>query len=103
MDDRDNICDESMTEAFSEPLTAQNEVHVDHPAAAKSTLPISRVKAIMRQDEDVQAVSGDAVFAMSVAAEAFLEILIKESYQYTFKESRKTVNYKDVGESLSFL
>jgi DNA polymerase epsilon subunit 4 len=70
------------------------------PSASKSTFPVSRVKAIMRQDQDVQMVSGDAVYAMAVATEAFLEILAKEAYTFTKAESRKTVQYKDLAKAV---
>lgn len=70
------------------------------PTSSKSTFPVSRVKAIMRQDQDVQLVSGDAVYAMAVAAEAFLEILAKEAYSFTKAESRKTVQYKDLAKAV---
>ena len=96
----------------SESLTSQQQPLTTRPGGAPipppssssktggSLFPVSRIKTIMRQDDEVAVISGDAVFAMAVAAEAFLESLAKESFTFTKMDGRKTVTYKDVAKAV---
>jgi DNA polymerase epsilon subunit 4 len=77
----------------------------------KDSFPLTRVKNIIKQDDEVQLIATDAVFVVSVATELFLEILYsfiqlilvrgRESYAYTKQENRKTVAYKDVAKAVN--
>ena len=100
------------TEPHSEPILPSPIVNMpDSPmidqqeanesSNQKTSFPQTRVKAIMKADKDVQLVSGDSVYAMSIAAELFLEILAKEALVYTRSEGRKTVHYKDVSKAVA--
>lgn len=57
----------------------------------------ARIKTVMKIDKDVHNVTLDGVYAVSVAVEMFLELLAQETAQYTIKEGRKVVMFKDVG------
>ncbi|KAJ3205433.1 RHO1 GDP-GTP exchange protein 2 [Entophlyctis luteolus] len=67
------------------------------PSAVRAPkIPIPRVKAIMKEDEDVLMVGLDAATAMGFAAEMFLEYFGQKCNEFTTKDSRKTVMYKDL-------
>ncbi|KJE92283.1 hypothetical protein CAOG_03284 [Capsaspora owczarzaki ATCC 30864] len=64
------------------------------PSALKASLPLSRVKRIMRSDEDIGLLSADAVFLVTRATEMFVAEFAKKVSADLGK--RKTVQYKDV-------
>lgn len=59
-------------------------------------LPITRVKRIMREDPALEKVSSEFVTSVSACCEIFLGYLVKHAYQYTKRDKRKTVSYKDL-------
>ncbi|KAF9159978.1 hypothetical protein BGX21_003160 [Mortierella sp. AD011] len=79
------------------------------PAKGVSQLPAARVKRIIKEDKDVQMVSNDAVFLISMATELFLESFTAKAFNLAKIEKRKTVYYKDLAtavtqhDSLEFL
>ncbi|KAF9208637.1 hypothetical protein BGZ49_008205 [Haplosporangium sp. Z 27] len=79
------------------------------PAKGVSQLPAARVKRIIKEDKDVQMVSNDAVFLISMATELFLESFTTKAFNLAKIEKRKTVSYKDLAtavtqhDSLEFL
>ncbi|KAI8603936.1 histone-fold-containing protein [Dissophora ornata] len=78
-------------------------------AKGVTVLPVARVKRIIKEDKDVQMVSNDAVFLISLATELFLESFTSKAYNLAKMEKRKTVSYKDLAtavtqyDSLEFL
>ncbi|KAF9354042.1 hypothetical protein BGX26_008195 [Mortierella sp. AD094] len=82
-----------------------------YSGAAKGVtqLPAARVKRIIKEDKDVQMVSNDAVFLISMATELFLESFTAKAFNLAKIEKRKTVSYKDLAtavtqhDSLEFL
>lgn len=61
-----------------------------------TSIPISRIKKIIKEDEDLMRIQPDAVFCVSVAVEKFLSYFVKHAWQYTKRDSRKTVLYRDL-------
>ncbi|KAK3815425.1 MAG: histone-fold-containing protein [Benniella sp.] len=78
-------------------------------AKGVSQLPVARVKRIIKEDKDVQIVSNEAVFLISIATEIFLEGFTAKAFNLAKLEKRKTVLYKDLAtavtqyDSLEFL
>ncbi|KAG0370843.1 histone-fold-containing protein [Gamsiella multidivaricata] len=78
-------------------------------AKGVTVLPVARVKRIIKEDKDVQMVSNDAVFVISLATEMFLESFTSKAFNLAKMEKRKTVSYKDLAtavtqhDSLEFL
>ncbi|KAF9142568.1 hypothetical protein BG015_000750 [Linnemannia schmuckeri] len=78
-------------------------------AQGVTQLPVARVKRIIKEDKDVQMVSNDAVFLISLATELFLESFTAKAFNLAKIEKRKTVSYKDLAtavtqhDSLEFL
>ncbi|KAG0060781.1 hypothetical protein BGZ90_003887 [Linnemannia elongata] len=66
-------------------------------AQGTTQLPVARVKRIIKEDKDVQMVSNDAVFLISLATELFLESFTAKAFNLAKIEKRKTVSYKDLG------
>ncbi|WWC91910.1 uncharacterized protein L201_006862 [Kwoniella dendrophila CBS 6074] len=58
--------------------------------------PISRMKKIIKADKDLDNLSNEAVFMISVATEYFIKHFMEEGYTKARLEKRKTVNYKDI-------
>uniref|UniRef100_A0A7S1SV78 Transcription factor CBF/NF-Y/archaeal histone domain-containing protein n=1 Tax=Tetraselmis chuii TaxID=63592 RepID=A0A7S1SV78_9CHLO len=79
------------------------------PTAAVSTLkeattgvlPVGRVKRIMKQEQTVKAVAGDATFLIAKATEMFLEGLASRSAAQLSKAGRVSVTYSDVASSVA--
>ena len=65
--------------------------------ATPSQVPMARVKRIIKEDPEVDKVASDAVLAISAATEIFLEYFVQHAYQYTKRDKRRTVQYKDLG------
>lgn len=65
------------------------------------SLPLTRIKKIIKEDKDVQKIANDAVICTAVATEVFVEYLVNHAYQYTKRDGRKTVSYKDLGKKFS--
>ncbi|KAI8619406.1 hypothetical protein BC830DRAFT_1104481 [Chytriomyces sp. MP71] len=59
-------------------------------------IPIPRVKAIMKEDEDVLLAGLDGSTALAFAAESFLEYFAKKCLDVAVQERRKTVMYRDM-------
>ncbi|KAF9089981.1 hypothetical protein BGX23_006322 [Mortierella sp. AD031] len=78
-------------------------------AQGVTVLPVARVKRIIKEDKDIQMVSNDAVFLISLATELFLESFTAKAFNLAKIEKRKTVSYKDLAtavtqhDSLEFL
>ncbi|XP_069119059.1 DNA polymerase epsilon subunit 4-like [Argopecten irradians] len=72
-------------------------------------LPMSRVKAIMKSDPDVNLASSEAVVALAKATEMFIQMLSKDAINSTMQSKRKTLQRKDLDtvvdtrDSYSFL
>ncbi|XP_022206169.2 DNA polymerase epsilon subunit 4 [Nilaparvata lugens] len=69
---------------------------VDSKVVRPTRLPISRIKSIMKFDEELNAASQEAVFIITKATELFIEELSKETYQFTLANKKKTLQKKDV-------
>ncbi|KAF9160172.1 hypothetical protein DFQ26_005806 [Actinomortierella ambigua] len=70
-------------------------------ALGTTALPAARIKRIIKEDKDVNMVSNDAVFLISLATELFLESFMSKAYGLAKMEKRKTVFYKDLATAVS--
>ncbi|XP_059473773.1 DNA polymerase epsilon subunit 4-like [Neocloeon triangulifer] len=59
-------------------------------------LPLSRIKQIIKLDEDVDRVNGEAAFLVAKAAELFIQSFAKEVYKVTARSKKKTVQLRDI-------
>lgn len=59
--------------------------------------PAARVKKIVKADRDIDIMSSEAVFMVSVAAEYFIKHFMEEGYTKARLEKRKLINYRDMG------
>ncbi|RPB07664.1 hypothetical protein P167DRAFT_539924 [Morchella conica CCBAS932] len=69
-----------------------------HPA-----LPVSRVKKIIRLDDDVAGCSNSAAFLVTIAAEMFVQYLAEQGLKMTQgdRKQRKTMQYKDLASAVA--
>ncbi|ORY31650.1 histone-fold-containing protein [Naematelia encephala] len=58
--------------------------------------PISRIKRIIRADKELDMMTSEATFMVSVAAEYFIKHFMEEGYTKARLEKRRIVNYKDM-------
>ncbi|CAD6563819.1 MAG: hypothetical protein TREMPRED_001391 [Tremellales sp. Tagirdzhanova-0007] len=58
--------------------------------------PISRIKRIIKADEELDMMTGEACFMVAVAAEYFIKHFMEEGYTKARLEKRRIVNYKDM-------
>ncbi|KAK4683645.1 DNA polymerase epsilon subunit 4, partial [Tremellales sp. Uapishka_1] len=63
--------------------------------------PVSRVKKIAKADRDIDLMTPEATFMLSVAAEYFIKHFMEEGYTKARLEKRKIVNYKDMAAVVS--
>ncbi|KAI1321181.1 hypothetical protein EDD11_007747 [Mortierella claussenii] len=70
-------------------------------AKGVTQLPAARIKRIIKEDKDVQMVSNDAVFVISIATELFLESFTAKAFNLAKLEKRKTVHYKDLAKAVT--
>ncbi|KAG8968748.1 hypothetical protein FRC03_006203 [Tulasnella sp. 419] len=63
-------------------------------------LPVARVQKIIKADKDLQAVSKEAVFLISVATEEFIKRLARAGHQQAQRDGRLTVQHKDLASAI---
>ncbi|KAJ1794455.1 hypothetical protein LPJ59_004527 [Coemansia sp. RSA 2399] len=78
--------------AASEPTTTS--------APGTSMLPAARVRRIVKEDKDIFACGSDSLFLISKATEYFVESLVREAYEFSRLDKRKTVQYKDTAKAV---
>ncbi|KAJ1836650.1 hypothetical protein LPJ63_000142 [Coemansia sp. RSA 2711] len=67
-----------------------------HGAPGSSTLPAARVRRIIKEDKDIFACGSDSLYLITRATEFFIDSLVREGYEFSRLEKRKTVQYKDM-------
>lgn len=63
-------------------------------------LPLSRIKQIMKADPDVNITSQEAVFVVAKATELFIESLARETYAFTVRNKKKTIQRRDLDAAI---
>ncbi|KAI9270411.1 histone-fold-containing protein [Phascolomyces articulosus] len=86
--------------ASGESNTQQTQQKQDR-ALGTTTLPIARVKRVIKEDKEVSLINAEATFCVAYATELFMEYLVKEGFTRARKEKRKTVYYKDLASAVS--
>ncbi|KAK9468612.1 histone-fold-containing protein [Lipomyces arxii] len=84
---------------ISEPLEVEQAEKREGPTGSVS-LPLSRVKKIIKLDDDVRACSTSATFAVTVATEMFIEYLCEQGLQMSKSDKRKVLHYKDLASAV---
>ncbi|MED6218784.1 hypothetical protein PIB30_029866 [Stylosanthes scabra] len=73
-------------------MAEEDEAQIQENAeSTRPEFPMGRVKKIMRLDEDVNRVTGEALFLVSLSTELFLHILAEKSARVAIEKKRKTV------------
>ncbi|KAJ2059665.1 hypothetical protein GGI17_004248 [Coemansia sp. S146] len=65
-----------------------------------SNLPAARVRRIIKEDKDIFACGSESLFLISRATEYFIDSLVRESYEFSRLDKRKTVQYKDMAKAV---
>ena len=68
----------------------------DGDAAPDTSLPLARVKRIMKLDKEVKHAAVDACKCVTRATELFLESLVEGAFASMKAQKRKTIKYQDV-------
>ncbi|XP_055810480.1 uncharacterized protein LOC129880466 [Solanum dulcamara] len=55
-------------------------------------IPISRVKKIMKLDQDINKINSEALHLIASSTELFIELLAEKSAQVALEKKRKTIN-----------
>ncbi|KAJ1645318.1 hypothetical protein J3B02_004249 [Coemansia erecta] len=69
-------------------------------ASGTSMLPAARVKRIIKEDKDIFACGAESLFLISRATEYFIDSIVRESYEFSRLDKRKTVQYKDMAKAV---
>ncbi|KAJ2810791.1 Chromatin accessibility complex protein 1 [Coemansia furcata] len=69
-------------------------------ATGMSNLPAARVRRIIKEDKDIFACGSESLFLISRATEYFIDSLVRESYEFSRLDKRKTVQYKDMAKAV---
>lgn len=64
------------------------------------SLPLARIKKIMKKSDDVKMISGEAPIVFSKACELFIEELTQRSWNITLQSKRRTLHKDDVASAL---
>ncbi|KAK9384267.1 histone-fold-containing protein [Lipomyces mesembrius] len=73
---------------------------VTQPPTGQASLPLARVKRIIKLDEDVRACSNSAAFAVTVATEMFIQYMCEQGLHMSRSDRRKTLHYKDLANAV---
>ncbi|KAK4716084.1 hypothetical protein R3W88_014422 [Solanum pinnatisectum] len=83
-----------MTRAF-DTMAGEDEEGTSTVAVAGDThqlqIPISRVKKIMKLDQDINKINSEALHLIASSTELFLELLAEKSAQVALEKKRKTI------------
>ncbi|KAJ1818115.1 hypothetical protein LPJ56_001898 [Coemansia sp. RSA 2599] len=69
-------------------------------ASGSSMLPAARVRRIIKEDKDIFACGAESLFLISRATEYFIDSIVRESYEFSRLDKRKTVQYKDMAKAV---
>ncbi|KAJ2236026.1 hypothetical protein IWW45_002121 [Coemansia sp. RSA 485] len=69
-------------------------------ASGSSMLPAARVRRIIKEDKDIFACGAESLFLISRATEYFIDSIVRESYEFSRLDKRKTVQYKDMAKAI---
>ncbi|XP_059613648.1 DNA polymerase epsilon subunit 4 [Phlebotomus argentipes] len=91
---------------FVEPSTEATE---ENPQDAENTtsqsqklrLPVSKIKNMMKLDQEAGKVSLEALVLATKATEMFLDALVKEAFTHTMAAKKKTLQKNDVDMAIS--
>ncbi|KAI3638801.1 hypothetical protein MIR68_003299 [Amoeboaphelidium protococcarum] len=74
-----------------------SKINLD-PNEQTVTLPLARIKKIMNEEAvgNGTRVQGEAIVAAAACTEVWLDYFIQHIYQYTKRDGRKGISYKDV-------
>jgi histone H3/H4 len=72
----------------------------DEEKTTKLQLPLARVRKIIKSDPDVKKISNDASILIAHSTELFIHFILREGYQITTDDGRKTLQYKDLAMSV---
>ncbi|KAJ1502945.1 hypothetical protein HMI54_014832 [Coelomomyces lativittatus] len=61
-----------------------------------TVFPLSRIRNLIKEDEDIKHITNDAVFIVSKAAELFLQKFSWTVYEVANSDKRKIIQYKDL-------
>ncbi|KAI1910337.1 hypothetical protein LOZ12_004686 [Ophidiomyces ophidiicola] len=80
-----------------------NAIPPPEEATGQSTLPLTRIKKIIRLDEDIAQCSNNAAFLVSVATEMFIQYLTEQSYNVVKSERkpRRNIQYRDLATAVA--
>ncbi|XP_060812740.1 DNA polymerase epsilon subunit 4 [Bombus pascuorum] len=79
----------------------ENNARIDEEQKEKLVkLPLGRIKTIIKMDPEVNMVNQEAVFLITKSTELFIDSLIKESYKYTARMKKKTLQKRDVESAI---
>ncbi|XP_047336747.1 nuclear transcription factor Y subunit C-2-like [Impatiens glandulifera] len=65
------------------------------------SLPLARIKKIMKADKDVRMISAEAPVLFAKACEMFIQELTLQSWQHTEEHKRRTLQKSDISAALS--
>ncbi|KAF8425630.1 histone-fold-containing protein [Tirmania nivea] len=80
-----------------EPIPPADEIN------GSTALPLTRVKRIIKLDEEIGTCSSSAAFLVTVAAEMFIQYLANQGYKGAQKDRRKNLQYKDLANAVAAL
>ncbi|KAK9447556.1 histone-fold-containing protein, partial [Limtongia smithiae] len=69
-------------------------------ATGQTQLPLSRVKKIIKLDDDVRACSNSGTFAVTIATEMFIRHLCERGLIMSRGERRKQLLYRDIATAV---
>lgn len=65
------------------------------------TLPLTRIKRMVKEEGDVRAISGEAAFAITRATELFLEELAMHTAAHVPPTSKRGITYREVSQAVA--
>ncbi|KAJ9056646.1 hypothetical protein DSO57_1030844 [Entomophthora muscae] len=87
------------------PVSAGTAFHYDVSEASSlrtvSKVPLSRIKRILKEDNEFQGATTDAYTVISKATELFIKMFATDSYNVAARDSRVSVQYKDCATLVS--
>ncbi|KAG4302291.1 hypothetical protein PCANB_001574 [Pneumocystis canis] len=74
---------------------------VNQDVSGTSVLSISRIKKIIRIDDDIVQCSSNSAFLIAIATEMFIQYMTQQGLLMCLNENKKTIQYKHLANAVS--
>ncbi|KTW30827.1 hypothetical protein T552_00539 [Pneumocystis carinii B80] len=74
---------------------------IEQDITGTSVLPISKIKKIIRIDDDIVQCSSNSAFLIAIATEMFIQYMVQQGLLMCLNENKKIIQYRHLANAVS--